>query len=161
RAILSCGTNADTTASLQVTSPGNLAAGTYTINPVLPASGTNFQTFGAAIAAMNCGIAGPIVFNVAPGTYNEQVTIPVILNSSTVNTVRFNGHGATLVSSPSSSTDRTGLTLNGADHVTIDSLNIDVSAGTYGWGVLLTNQADSNKITNCIITTSISSTTSN
>ena len=110
---------------------------------------------------MNCGIAGPVVFNVATGTYNEQVNIPQILNASSVNTVRFNGNGATLLSSPSVSTNRTGITLNGADFVTIDSLTINVSGGTYGWGILLTNTADSNRITNCTINTSISSTSSN
>jgi hypothetical protein len=161
RAIVTCGTNSDTSTSVQVTSPLNLAAGTYTVNGTLPASGTNFQTFAAAVAAMNCGISGPVIFNVAPGTYNEQVVIPQILNSSSVNTVHFNGNGAVLLSSPSVSTSRTGITLNGADFVTLDSLTVNVSGGTYGWGILLTGGADNNRITNCTINTSISSTSSN
>jgi hypothetical protein len=51
--------------------------------------------------------------------------------------------------------------LNGADHIIIDSLVIDVSAGTYGWGVAITNQADSNTITKCTIKTVSNSTSTN
>jgi hypothetical protein len=57
------------------------------------------------------------------------------------------------------------VTLNGADYVTIDSLNIDAtnggSPGTYGWGVLLTGQADNNRISNSTITTNTTSTSTN
>lgn len=34
-------------------------AGTYTINSALPTGGTNFQSFTAAAAALNCGITAP------------------------------------------------------------------------------------------------------
>jgi hypothetical protein len=53
----------------------------------------NFATFNAAISAMSCGIAGPVVFNVVAGTYNGQIDIPAITGASAVNTVRFIGSG--------------------------------------------------------------------
>src|SRR5690606_18819385 len=117
-----------------------------TINSALPTGGTNFQSFADAIAAMNCGIAGPVTFNVAPGTYNQQIIIPQILNTSSTNTVTFNGNGAVIQYNATGSADRTALILNGADHITIDSFVIDVSGGaTYGWGIALTGGADSNR----------------
>lgn len=157
RMIAFCGTDSDTSTVVQVVSPTLFAAGTYTINGAMPTGGTNFQTFADAISAMSCGIAGPIVFNVSPGTYNEQVRIPQIAGASSTNTITFNGNGASLVYSPSSFSDRHGIWFDGADHVTIDSLNVDVSAGSYGWGVLFTNKADSNTLTRCTIKTNTNS----
>jgi len=164
RAYLVCsnGGASDTSTSVQVTSPTLFAAGTYTINGAAPASATNFQTFGAAISAMSCGIAGPVLFNVAAGTYNEQVTVPQILGTSSTNTVVFKGAlTATISFSSSNSSARHGIWFNGADYVTFDSLNVNVAAGTYGWGVLFSNQSDSNKLLNCVITTNATSTSTN
>ncbi len=51
---------------------------------------TNFPTFADAITGLTqCGISGPVVFNVAPGTYNEQLTLPIINGSSPTNTITF------------------------------------------------------------------------
>ncbi|RYE11873.1 MAG: hypothetical protein EOP51_32515, partial [Sphingobacteriales bacterium] len=103
----------------------------------------------------------PVVFNVAAGTYNEQVIIPQIPGASATNTIVFNGNLATLSFNSANTALRAGIWLDGADHITIDGLNINVGGGTYGWGVLLTNKADSNKILNNNISTSATSTSSN
>ncbi|MCX6257466.1 MAG: GEVED domain-containing protein, partial [Bacteroidia bacterium] len=82
-----------------VTSPsGNriiiapLCGSSYTINPSLPSSATNFQSFTSAKAALEImGVTCPVTFNVTPGIYNEQLvwgTIPIPGISST-NTVTF------------------------------------------------------------------------
>ena len=49
--------------------------GTYTINSAVVTGGTNFQSFSDAYYALRCGIAGPVIFNVASGSgpYNEQL----------------------------------------------------------------------------------------
>ncbi|HEX6915266.1 MAG TPA: right-handed parallel beta-helix repeat-containing protein [Chitinophagaceae bacterium] len=162
RAIVTC-TSAglsDTSGSVQVTSPG-LISGTFTIDAGAPTGGSNFQTFAEAVNYIACGINGPVVFNVAPGTYSEQVVIPQIGGTSATNTITFKGNLASLSPNISSTTNRAAILLQGADHVIIDSLIIDVSAGTSGWGVALTGQADSNRVSNCVITTSASSTSSN
>lgn len=66
-------------------------SGTYTIGGT--AGPNNFATFGAAVNALQTsGLCGPVVFQVAPGTYNEQVTLTgPILGSSVVNTITFDG----------------------------------------------------------------------
>ncbi|MBL7727993.1 MAG: hypothetical protein JNM68_09920, partial [Dinghuibacter sp.] len=77
RCIVICSNNAQFSEPVLLTVNPPLAAGTYTINKTIPASATNFISFNAAKAAMNCGIAGPVVFNVVSGTgpYNEQLIL--------------------------------------------------------------------------------------
>jgi len=152
RCAVTCGASTVNAAPVEVLVNPALPAGTYTINSAQPTGGTNYQTFADAINGLGCGIAGPIVYNVAPGTYNEQVTIPQIAGASATNTITFNGNGATLDFGALATTAlRSGITLNGADHIIIDSLNINGSAGTFAWGITLTNQADSNIIRKCNI----------
>ena len=80
--------------TVQVITPSYLS-GAFTINQNIPASSTNFQSFTAAINSIQCGINGPVVFNVTPGSgpYNEHFTIPQIAGSSAINTLTINGNG--------------------------------------------------------------------
>lgn len=140
-------------------SPG-LAGGTYTINSGAPTGGTNFNSFADAIAAMNCGITGPIVFNVnaTSGPYNETVTFGNITGSSAVNTIRINGNGRTVQFNNTSSA-RQLLTLNGTKYLTIDSLTFKALNATYGWGALITNEAAYDSLTRCTFDLSATSST--
>ena len=133
-------------------------SGTYTINSALPTSGTNYQTFAAAVSAMSCGIAGPVTFNVAAGSgpYNEQISIPVIIGSSAVNTITINGNNNTLTSA--GGTDYHTLRLNGADYLTVNNLNVVTTGATSGFALLLSNSADNNNFNNCTFTASTTST---
>lgn len=125
------------------------AGGTYTIDNALPTAGTNFNSFADAIAAMDCGIAGPVVFNVNPATpYNETVSIGAIGGASAINTIRFNGNGAT-VQFTNTSANRQLLTLTGSRYVSIDSLNFKTLATDYGWAALITQGAAWDSITRC------------
>ncbi|MCX6209228.1 MAG: hypothetical protein NTZ59_06885, partial [Bacteroidetes bacterium] len=145
--------------SILITTPSYLS-GTFTIDNALPTGGSNFASFGDAINAIKCGINGPVVFNVVPHAtpYQERFTIPDINGTSAINTLTIKGNGANLVYTTSDANNRVAVILNGADHIIIDSLNIDVSGGTQGWAILLTNSADSNVISNCNITASVTST---
>ncbi|MFL5743061.1 MAG: gliding motility-associated C-terminal domain-containing protein [Niastella sp.] len=164
RAIVTCtsGGLKDTSNSVQVISPA-LVQGVYSINSAQATGGTNFQSFNDAVNFIKCGISGAVTFNVAPnsGPYAEQVTIPNVGGTSTINTVTFNGNGATLAWNTADGNNRTGIILDGAKHIIIDSLNVDVSAGSYGWGIVLTNKADSNIIRRCTINTNNAATTTN
>ncbi len=118
-------------------------AGTYTINSLLATGGSNFQTFNDAIAALNCGIAGPIIFNVdaASGPYTEQVSIPAVTGTSAVNTITINGNGRTLQFTPVTA-NRHVLKFNGGDYITVNNLNITGLATDFDWGIHLTNASD-------------------
>jgi hypothetical protein len=138
--------------SVLVTANPPFPGGTYTINSALPTGGSNYQTFTDAVAALNCGISGPVIFDVDPasGPYTEQVTIPVILGASSTNTVTFNGNGRTIQFTPVTA-NRHIIKLDGADYVTLRDLNIVGLATDFDWGVHLINGADNDSIVNCII----------
>jgi trimeric autotransporter adhesin len=153
RLAVTCGTQTSYSEPVLLSITQPLPGGTYTINKNLPPSSTNFVSFNAAKAAMTCGITGAVVFNVEPGsgTYNEQLVLDPIRDASDVNTITFNGNGNTIKFSSTNTNERSVIKLDDADHITIDNLIIDATAGTYGWGLQLTNNADSNTISNCTI----------
>src|SRR5690606_30028966 len=116
-----------------------------------PASPTNFVSFNEAYLAMKCGIGGPVVFDVVPnsGPYNEQLIMEEINGVSAINTITFNGNGNTIQFSSDVTGERAVIKLRGTDHVTFDSLIIDANGtNSYGWGIQLINDADSNTINN-------------
>ncbi len=148
---------------IMITTPLAIS-GTFTINSNVATSGTNFQTFADALGYINCGIGGPVTFNVVPGSgpYSQKITIPQISGTSSSNRIIFNGNGAKIEYTAPDATNRTAITLDGADFVTLDSFVVDVSGSTFsGWGIVLMNQADSNLITRCNILNNAASTSTN
>lgn len=132
----------------------------------MPTGGGNFQTFAEAISSIACGINGPVTFNVEVGSgpYNEQFTIPQIFGTNATNRVAIRGNGAIIQFDPPTA-DRHVIKLDGADYITLDSLDIRTTGTTttsFGWGIHLTNGADYDSIKNCNITIgSLSTTQSN
>ncbi|MBP7476874.1 MAG: right-handed parallel beta-helix repeat-containing protein, partial [Chitinophagales bacterium] len=149
RCTVFCSGDSSTTAATKVNVVAPFPAGTYTINSAVATGGTNYQTFAAAVNALACGIAGPIVFNVVPGSgpYNEQISIPSLIGSSSTNTVTFNGNGTTITSAGGVS--YATFDLNGADYIRVKNLNIVASNATLGFGVHLWNGADNNIFDSC------------
>lgn len=153
RMALTCSGNTSYSTPILLTVTPAVVAGTYTINKGAPASATNYTSFTSAADALSCGITGPVVFNVVSGSgpYNEQLILDTIKGASALNTVTFNGNGNTLAFASANSLERAVIKLRRADHVKIDSLIVDATGGTYGYGVQLINNADSNTITRCRI----------
>ena len=153
---VTCSGNTQYSTPVLVTVPSLFPAGNYTINSALPTAGSNYQTFAAAVSAIACGIAGPIVFDVAPGSgpYNEQISIPQIFGASATNTITFNGNGTTLTSALGPST----LELNGADFIKINGLTINNTNASTAFACHLWNGADNNKFDNCTFTVPITNT---
>lgn len=138
-------------------------SGTYTIDSSVATSGTNFVNFTDFVSALTTrGVCGPVTVNVVTGSgpYVEQVIIPQITGVSATNTVTINGNGETLEFNSANNNERAALKLNGADHFTINNLNIKAN-GTYGFGIHLTNDADSNTISNCVVDINLTSTSTN
>jgi trimeric autotransporter adhesin len=145
-----------------------LPTDTYTIDRTIPttypATGKNFNSFNAAKAAMSCGIiGGPVVFNVVANTgpYVEQLKLDSIAGTSAINTITFNGNGNTISFASANTNERAVIKLNAADYIRFDSLTIDASSGTFGYGVQLINRADSNIFRKCKIISSITATSTN
>lgn len=153
RAAVTCMGNTMYSAPIRVIIHTKLPGGVYTINSTQPTGGINFTSFSDAALAMQCGVTGPVVFNVAPNTgpYNEQLSLPA-MNTSPAQTITFKCNGDTLAYAATSNDNRAAIKLNGTDYVTIDSLNIKVTGASYGYGVHLMGDADHNTIKHCSIT---------
>ena len=105
--------------------------GTYTIGLASP----NYQTIQAAVDSLiTNGINGDVTFNIQPGTYNEQLTIPNISGSSNVNSILFQsstGDSSDVVVeyNPSSDSDNFTIKFDGASYITVKKITI-TSLGT-------------------------------
>ncbi|MEA3497115.1 MAG: hypothetical protein U9R42_13895, partial [Bacteroidota bacterium] len=125
-------------------------AGTYTIG----ATG-DYPDFNAAVAALqNCGVVGPVTFNVQQGSYTERVVIPAIVGMDATNTVTFDGQDkddVTLTYGGTSSTNRTTLIFDGGDYFTFKNMTIKNTGSTYAVAILYTNQAEYNEVSSCNI----------
>lgn len=151
----------DTICRTMVTYCSAPLSGTYTINPTGTAI-NNFTRFGSADSALiACGVSGPVEINVTPGIYNENLIIPAIPGASAINTVKFLGGGATLQFNCDAN-NISVVRLQGAKHITIDSLNIRTTNANFGWGVHFFQNADSNVIRRSVIDIStVTSSTAN
>jgi len=130
----------------------------------LGASG-NFTSFDNAVDSLvSKGVNGPVVINVASGTYVQSVTIHAIKGASAINTITFQstGHDSTSVILETASMTGTGrrgaatlswaLAFSGCDYVnfkwmTIARTDTNVSAVV----VKIDSGACHNSITNCIL----------
>lgn len=160
---VTCGAASVTSNIVYLTVYQALAPSHYTINKNAPASATNFVSFAAAKSALDCGIAGPVVFDVVKGSgpYDEQMVLTPVKGASRINTVTFAGHGETIHFGSAADEQRAVIKLDGADHIILDSLAVDARGGSYGYGIQLINSADSNFITGCTITSSTTSASQN
>lgn len=158
RALQTCGSASAYSTPLEVQiNPG--LSGVHTINSALPTGSGNYNSFTDAVAALNCGVSGPVTFNVAPGSgpYMEKVIIHEVAGTSAVNTITFNGNGNTLRQPDDTTGGIAAIKLDGADYVTVNGLTIKSVPFVsnyellYSHGVQMTNNADYNTIKNCNI----------
>lgn len=142
-----------------------LKAGTYTIGGTSP----NFPDFSSAVNALSCGITGPVVFNVRPGTYNERFTINNPKNTSPINTITFksenNDSSSVILNSTgvSSNTTRNVVRLNRSSNIIFSKLTVrNLSNSVIGSSVFqITSDAKNIILENCRILMSGTSTSPN
>ena len=131
------------------TSPLN---GSYTIDPNGSGS-SNFVSFTeVATALANCGISGPVVFNISADSFYEQVSIPSVSGSSPTNTIDFIGSGmynTTLCYSGVSSDPHT-MRLDGSKYINFRDMAIKSSSSSDGWVLNFLNAGNSN-VSHCLI----------
>ncbi|MFL5743549.1 MAG: hypothetical protein ACJ751_02710, partial [Niastella sp.] len=90
RCIVICGGDTAYSTIAQVIMNPPLLSGVYTINPSAPAgTPNNFWSFTQAVAALDCGIGGWVTFDVAPGTYNEQIRMHKVGGASDTSRITF------------------------------------------------------------------------
>ncbi|WP_208110492.1 PemB family protein, partial [Algoriphagus boseongensis] len=122
-------------------------SGTYTIDP----AGTgvrNFTTIQATVDAMILnGVDGPVVFEIASGTYEEQVLIKDIAGGSSTNTVTYepatgNLGDVTIRFSSTVSSDNYVIRLDNASDLIFRNLNIQATNTSFARTVWSVNRLD-------------------
>jgi hypothetical protein len=122
----------------------NTFSGSYTIG-----SGGTFPSWDAAMEqAKLCGVNGDVLFEFLPGSYSENIDLTNIsslfgANMLTITSTTRNAADVTL------QTTSYGILLNNSNHITIEAVTIDATAGTYA--IQFTGKADDIAINNCII----------
>jgi hypothetical protein len=160
---VTCGISTGTTAEFALNVNLPFPGGSYTIDNSQPTGGTNFNSFTAAVAAISCGISGPVIFDVDPssGPYTEQITLPATIGSTAINTVTFNGNGRTLQFNSADGNNRHVVKFDGADYITFNDLVINCTGGTFGWGMHFINGADYNTVSLCTINSLLNTSSTN
>ena len=121
--------------------------GAYTIG-----GGTaDYPTFDDALEALNnCGINGPVVFNVNSETYDTQLIIQEISGVSSVNTITFqslsgNNNDVIITHSASGSADNYTIKLDGADYICFKNMTIKATGTDYARAIDINEIATNNK----------------
>ncbi|MCX6352211.1 MAG: PKD domain-containing protein [Bacteroidetes bacterium] len=139
--------------------------GTFTIDPSKSASATNYQTFNTALADVTTrGVCGATTFNVANGTYTEQLNVTPIGGASATNMVTFQGTDSTkaILTWPFGSAAKNyTVSFNGSSWVKFNKLTISrtgfstTTGATNGIAVEVKNSSNANWVTNSIILTNV------
>ena len=102
-------------------------SGTYTIN-MDASQNPSYTSFSAAVSALSAGVSGQVIFEVAPGTYEEYVTLNAVNGANESNRIVFKGTGAdntqVVLTSNAGYVQNSTLTLDGADYVTFENMTM-------------------------------------
>lgn len=118
----------------------------------------------AADALNDFGVCGPVIMDIKPGIYSDQVTLNKIVGASSANRITFksqtgNPASVTIVAAPASSAHV--FSLSSASYVTLQDLTIQSSTVNSGRVLLFAGGASYDSVLNCTINASSSSTSSN
>ena len=106
-------------------------SGTYTINSNSSAS-PDYTSLSAAASALLAGVNGQVVFEIAPGTYEEYVDLGSISGTSETNRVIFRGMGAdnqqVVITSNAGDTDNSTIKLDRTDYVTFENMTVTTTS---------------------------------
>ena len=126
-------------------------SGTYTINSN-SSQNPNYTSLSAAASALSAGVSGQVIFEIAPGTYEEYVTINEINGASATNRVIFRGMGAdnqqVVVTSNAGYTDNSTLKLNGTDYITFENMTVTTTSANKARLLVTNGQTDYNHFYN-------------
>ncbi|MDZ4758915.1 MAG: GEVED domain-containing protein [Bacteroidota bacterium] len=137
-------------------------SGSYTIDSNGSGS-TNFLTFNDAVVKLtNCGISGPVVFNIAADTFNEQISIPLISGTSSTNTITFEGVDttSTMLTYDGVAGAAHTVLLKGSQYINFRNMRIRASGVTYAVAMFLSN-ANNNTVRSCVLELNKATTSNN
>jgi len=125
-------------------------AGTYTVDPNLAPSASNFNSLSLLSQQLsNYGVCGPTTVTVTAGVYTNPIELSNINGLDATNTLTIDGVDSASTIVQVSGPDFAALTLSGVDYVTVKNMTLEF-VGTAGSGVIVTN-SNHNTVSNCII----------
>lgn len=128
-------------------------SGTFTVGT--PTS--NFPTISDVFTALNnCGITGAVTFKLAPGTYNQQLILPLINNVSEINTITFesasgNPDDVIFEYNASGTADNYVMRFNGSQYMIVKNIKFKALGTTYGRVIEFFGGASYNTLEGCKI----------
>lgn len=144
----------------------SVLAGTYSLNPALPVSTTNFTSFASVLDALYCGgISSNVTFEVASGVYNEQISLGPVEGTGPGSRIAFtsatgNPADVVITYAPSLSTANFVLNINGIEYVTFENMTMTNTATSLGHVIEFTANSDSVIIRNNVLNGLVNSSTS-
>lgn len=167
RAVITCPASGMSTNSASVfVSIYTALSGTYTINNTLPSSGTNYNNFVDAVAALNCrGISASVIFDVTAGqTFLSSDSLNITATGTSGNTITFqkSGVGANPLIQRLGNTATTNYILRivGGDYFTFNGIDFQqtgtsatnwVEYGIYIQNASVTEGAKNNTFKNGVV----------
>lgn len=131
--------------------------GSYSIGDTTGGASYDFPSFNRARDYLTIGgVSCPVTFQVASGTYNEQVSFDSIPGSSATNTVTFtsltgDSTDVVLQYASTGTSDLHTVLLNNVDYLTFNQMTIKGSATDYGRVISMENLPQNITIQNCVI----------
>ena len=126
-------------------------SGIYTINSN-SSQNPDYTSLSAAANALEAGVSGQVIFEIAPGTYEEYVTINEIAGTSATNRVVFRGMGAdnqqVVVTSNAGYTDNSTIKINATDYVTFENMTVTTTSANKAQLLVCNGQTDYNRFVN-------------
>jgi hypothetical protein len=136
-------------------------SGTYTISSN-SSQNPDYSSLSAAASALSAGVSGQVIFQVAPGTYEEYVTINEIAGASATNRVIFRGMGAdnqqVVITSNAGYTDNSTIKLNGTDYITFENMTVTTTSANKARLLVTDGQTDYNRFYNMRFVGAVSTT---
>lgn len=136
-------------------------SGTYTINSNA-SQNPDFISLSAAASALSAGVNGQVIFEIAPGTYEEYVVIGEINGASETNRVFFRGMGGdnqqVIITSNAGYTDNSTIKLNGTDFITFENMTVTSTSANKARLLVTDGQTDYNHFYNMRFVGAVSTT---
>ncbi len=116
---------------------------------------STFSSLQQTYEYLKCGVAGPTIIELADGTYDEQVYLWKIRNSSSINTITFkslnNAYNTKLTFFGGTNENHATVLMNNAQYITLDELTVENRNLTNGSCIQFAGNAKFNTIKNCVI----------
>lgn len=133
-------------------------SGTFTVG----GSGADYPNLAAAANDLSAnGICGPVVLNVAAGTYVGQVSFDGVAGASATNSITVLGSGVNntfIEFNPNTTANQHVIRISNTSYVTIKHMTIRSTSATAAFGVHITGNSFYNLIDSNVITINTSST---